>query len=82
MYIFASDMKVTLEFNLPEDEESHKAAIFATEMALVLWETKHNLYKQLTCDKSEEYAHGVERVITEIGELMEYHGIPIDKLTS
>ena len=75
-------MKAILEFNLPEDNESHKAAVFATEMAIVLWETKHNLYKQLTYDKSEEYARGVERVITEIGELMEYYGIPTDNLTS
>ena len=75
-------MKAILEFNLPEDEESHKAAIFATKMALVLWETKYNLYKQLTCDKSDEYARGVQRTISEIIELMEYRGIPIDNLTS
>ena len=75
-------MKAILEFNLPEDEESHKAAVFATEMALVLWETRYNLYKQLTYDKSEEYARGVQRVISEIQELMDFHGIPIDKLTS
>ena len=75
-------MKAILEFNLPEDNESHKAAVFATEMALVLWETRHNLYKQLTYDKSKEYARGVKRVITEIGELMEYYGISTDKLTS
>ena len=75
-------MKAILEFNLPEDNESHKAAVFATEMAIVLWETRHNLYKQLTYDKSEEYARGVERVITEIGELMEYYGISTDKLIS
>ena len=75
-------MKAILEFNLPEDNESHKAAVFATEMALVLWETKYNLYKQLTYDKSEQYALGVQRVISEINQLMEYHGISIDNLTS
>ena len=75
-------MKAILEFNLPEDEESHKAAIFATKMALVLWETKYNLYKQLTYDKSDEYARGVQRTISEIIDLMEYRGIPIDNLTS
>ena len=75
-------MKAILEFNLPEDNESHRAAVFATEMALVLWETKYNLYKQLTYDKSEQYALGVQRVISEINQLMEYHGISIDNLTS
>ena len=75
-------MKAILEFNLPEDDEAHKAAIFATEMALILWETKHNLYKRLTYDKSEDYARGVQRTISEIIELMEYHGISIDNLTS
>ena len=75
-------MKAILEFNLPEDHEAHKSSVFATEMALVLWETKNNLYKRLTYDKSEDYASGVQRTISEIIELMEYHGISIDNLTS
>lgn len=69
-------MKAIIEFDLDneEDKMAYKRANKSLEMALVLWDIKHNLRKKL------EDANDVDKVFYEILDLMDYHNVIIDDL--
>lgn len=69
-------MKAIIKFDLdvPEDRASYRRTNKALEMALVLWEIKHNLRKELEDSKD------VDKVFYNIFDLMDQHGIVIDEL--
>jgi|LakMenE18May11ns_1017448.scaffolds.fasta_scaffold9396798_4 hypothetical protein len=82
-------MKATFEFDMnePEDVMEHRRMSKALDMALVLWEIKHNVRRKInySLDYTEENkpktAHETaELVFDMIYELMEDHGINIDNL--
>ena len=82
-------MKATFEFDMnePDDLMEHRRMTNALDMALVLWEIKHNAQKKIhdSLDYTEEdkpkTAHETaELVFNMIYELMENHGINIDNL--
>jgi hypothetical protein len=66
--------KITWEYdtNDPDDREEIKMHQNAVGMYLTLWEVYHNVYKHLTKyqDLSEEEIAGIDRVYTEINELL------------
>lgn len=69
-------MKAIIEFDLDnhEDKKSYKRANASLDMALVLWEIRHNLRKKL------EDAKDVDKVFYEIFDLMDKYGVVIDDL--
>jgi hypothetical protein len=80
-------MEATLKFNLDniDDVMAHKRCTKALDMALVLWEIEHNLYKTLKMNNEHadlQYEDGVYECIERIRDMMKEHGILIDDLTN
>ena len=82
-------MKATFEFDMnePEDKSDHKRMSKALDMALVLWELKHNAQKKIYDsfdymeeDKPKTAYEGVEIVFEMLHQLMEDHGLNMDDL--
>ena len=82
-------MKATFEFDMnePEDVMEHRRMSKALDMALVLWEIKHNAQKKIhdSLDYTEEdkpkTAHEVAELIFDmIYQLMEDYNINVDEL--
>jgi hypothetical protein len=82
-------MKATFEFDMnePDDVMDHKRMTKALDMALVLWELKHNAQKKIhdSLDYMEEdkpkTAHeAAELIFDMIYELMEDYNINVDEL--
>ena len=82
-------MKATFEFDMnePEDKSDHKRMSKALDMALVLWELKHNAQKRIYDsfdymeeDKPKTAYEGVEIVFKMLHQLMEDHGLNMDDL--
>lgn len=81
-------MEAILKFNLDnvDDVMAHKRCTKALDMALVLWEIEHNLYKtlkneQTDLENKDHYEDGVYDCIERIRDMMKEHGILIDDLT-
>lgn len=82
-------MKATIEYNLDDHGEgkAHLRAIKSTEMALVLWEIRNNLFNELESEieankggqKAVRYDQ-LNQVYKKITELMEFHNINLDEL--
>jgi hypothetical protein len=77
-------MKGKLEFDLNDfdDRMAHERCVKATDLALVLWELTHNSYRGLTngYDEDDGYHKGVDAVYDRLRELLDEHGVFIDKL--
>ena len=82
-------MKATFEFDMnePEDVIEHRRMSKALDMALVLWEIKHNAQKKIhdSLDYTEEdkpkTAHeAAELIFDMIYQLMEDYNINVDEL--
>ena len=77
-------MKAKLEFDLDDydDRMAHERCVKATDLALVLWELTHNSYRGLTngYDEDDGYHKGVDAVYDRLRELLDEHGVTIDKL--
>lgn len=77
-------MKGILEFDLNDfdDRMAHERCVKATDLALVLWELTHNSYRGLTngYDEDDGYHKGVDAVYDRLRELLDEHGVTIDKL--
>ncbi len=75
-------MKSKLIFKLPEDLQEYEQCCKASNMASILFEMTSNVKRSLIKhqDVSEEYSNGVEAVYEKLYELMDEHGINIDRL--
>ncbi len=83
-------MKATLEFNLDESDDrmAHIRCVRALDMALALWDIRHNLRKE--CEHAIEFKlpakasayDGMELVLEKINEIFEEHDIITDNLVN
>lgn len=84
-------MKATLEFNLDDldDKMSHMRCVKSTDMALLLWEIRINLERNVR-DKvnnsnpivkdNDDTNAGIEIVLNELDRLFHEHDINIEEL--
>ena len=77
--------KAILKYDLsdPDDRMEHLRAIKATDMALVLWELVYNTRKRIEYDIDANNLGGnavLDRIMIEIGDRLDEHGIVIDDL--
>jgi hypothetical protein len=72
-------MKGILEFNLENFDErrEHLRCVKSTDMALFIWELKHNFWRKWKHDESN---FTLDNYKDELMELMESHNINIDEL--
>lgn len=75
-------MKAILEFNLPEDEDSHKMAIKAPDMHSVLYGIDQWLREKLKYGHSDikDADDALEKVREELHDLLKSHGIDLDSM--
>lgn len=74
---------ITYDLNDPDDRIEHLRAIKATDMALVLWEFVYNTRKRIEYDIDKNDLDGyavLDRIMIEIGDRLDEHGIVIDDL--
>lgn len=69
-------MRATHQFDLPEDRVEYMCHCKASDMALVLWELKYNIWKRW-----ENGPSTVEQMRKDFDELMDSYNINIDELT-
>ena len=74
--------KAVITWNLSEFDENQdfKRFVMSRDMAMMLWELKHNSYKKCKrlIDKSEE--NELDVVFEHINSLFEEYGVDIDNL--
>lgn len=82
-------MKAILEFDLTDSDQAqeHYRCIRATDMAIILFElssTKKRFYRVIESaqeeDKNINAYDGVDMVLEKLHELLEEHGVSLDKL--
>lgn len=80
-------MKAILEFDLTDSDQAqeHYRCIRATDMAIILFElssTKKRFYRVIESAQEEEINayDGVDMVLEKLHELLEEHGVSLDKL--
>jgi molecular chaperone GrpE (heat shock protein) len=82
-------MKAILEFDLTDFDQAqeHYRCIRATDMAIILFElssTKKKFYRVIESaqeeDKNINAYDGVDMVLEKLHELLEEHGVSLDKL--
>lgn len=82
-------MKATIEFNLSDPDEAmeHYRCIKATDLALVLWElssSKKSVDRMIDAareeDKNIDAYDGADLVYDKLYELLEQHGVFLDKI--
>ena len=74
-------MKAILEFNLPEDESSHKLAVKAPDMYCVLWDIDQWLRGKLKYgDDFKDADDALEKTREELHDLLQSHGVDLDEL--
>jgi molecular chaperone GrpE (heat shock protein) len=80
-------MKATLEFDLTDFDQAqeHYRCIMATDMAIILFElssAKKRFYHVIESAQEEDINayDGVDMVLEKLHELLEEHGVSIDKL--
>lgn len=77
--------KATLTYDLtdPDDRLEHLRAVKATDMALVIFELVYNTRKRIQYDIDKHNLNGdavLDRMMIEISERLDEHGIIIDDL--
>tara|TARA_R110001583_G_scaffold168677_1_gene321527 strand:- start:1199 stop:1429 length:231 start_codon:yes stop_codon:yes gene_type:complete len=72
-------MKAILEFNLdnPEDRMNHKRCVKASDMAIFIWELKHNFLRKWKHDSS---SFNIETYRDALDELLDGYHIDVDEL--
>jgi hypothetical protein len=79
-------MKAILEFNLddPDDAMEHKRCVYATQIAIILWDLVHNTKKQMEhlieADSKLTAYDMVDKYHQTIIEALDEQGVIIDKL--
>jgi molecular chaperone GrpE (heat shock protein) len=80
-------MKATLEFDLTDSDQAqeHYRCIRATDMAIILFElssAKKRFYHVIESAQEEDINayDGVDMVLEKLHELLEEHGVSLDKL--
>jgi hypothetical protein len=77
--------KAILKYDLsdPDDRIEHLRALKSTDMALVIWDFVYNTRKRIEYDIDKNDLGGyavLDRIIIEISERLDEHGIVIDDL--
>ena len=83
-------MKAIIEFNLEDidDQKNHLRCVKSAHMAMVLWEIKHNLYKQCTREAErtngsyQDVEEGIDIVFDKIDELFNTYNIDVEELNN
>jgi hypothetical protein len=72
--------KGILEYDLTnaDDEMAMKRAMKSTDMAMFIWELKHNFWRKW---KHDDTNFNLDTYRESLGELLEEHNINIDELT-
>jgi len=72
--------KGILEYDLTnaDDEMAMKRAMKSTDMAMFIWELKHNFWRKW---KHDDTNFNLDTYRESLGELLEDHNINIDELT-
>lgn len=72
--------KGILEYDLTnaDDEMAMKRAMKSTDMAMFIWELKHNFWRKW---KHDDTNFNLDTYRESLGELLEEHNIIIDELT-
>lgn len=70
-------MKATLRFDLsdPDERMAHLRCIKALDMAIVLWEIRHNIL-------NDKFEIDADEIRERINDLFEQHDINTDELTN
>ena len=70
-------MKATLRFNLsdPDERMAHLRCIKALDMAIVLWEIRHNIL-------NDKFEIDADEIRERINDLFEQHDINTEELTN
>jgi hypothetical protein len=74
---------LTYDLNDPDDRLEHLRAVKATDMALVIFELVYNTRKRIQYDIDKHNLNGdavLDRMMIEISERLDEHGIIIDDL--
>ena len=73
--------KGILEYDLTnaDDEMAMKRAMKSTDMAMFIWELKHNFWRKW---KHDDTNFNLDTYRESLGELLEDHNINIDELTN
>ena len=81
-------MKAKLEFDLNDQDErmAHMAAVKAQDMAMLLFQLRFNLRKQVYAeadllDDQDKYDPGIELTLANINELFDKYNINVEELT-
>ena len=70
--------KVTLEFNLPEEQEEFKTAASAPDMSLVLWDFSQFLRSKIKYEELSESDYKVYETVREkLFEIASEHNVEI-----
>ena len=75
-------MKAHLIFNLPEENSEYKAAVFAMEWYLTVWDLKEEVFSKL--DNGHKFKtpdEALEYVLTYINDTLEHYCITLDMIT-
>lgn len=74
-------MKATLEFDLdnPDDRKAHLRCVKSTDMAIVLFELRHNSKKRVQ-KQIEKGADPIDAFYNEFFDLLDENGVVIDDL--
>ena len=70
-------MKVTLEFNLPDDRLDHIQAVSASDMAMFLWDFQQYLREQR---KYGEPPDDIDKIYEKWFEMLVDNGLDMDRL--
>jgi hypothetical protein len=72
-------MKATLEFDLDDQDDklNHLRCVNSTDMALFIWELKHNFWRKW---KHDETDFNLDSYRDALCELMQNHNIDVDNL--
>jgi hypothetical protein len=76
--------KLIFDLDNPDDRMAHLRCVKSLDMALVIWEFIRNSRKKLEdreYSKDSDVFDGIEATYEEFYNLLEEHGINIDKLT-
>jgi chaperonin GroEL (HSP60 family) len=74
-------MKVSIEFNIPEDNQEYLITVKANDMANFIFDLVYNTKKSLYSNIDDiDIEQGIDITFQKIYELLEKHSIDIDKL--
>jgi hypothetical protein len=73
--------KLIFDLDNPDDRMAHLRCVKSLDMALVIWEFLRNSRKKLEDREFKDGYEAIEATYEEFYNLLEEHGINIDKLT-